>query len=379
MAAAPLSLPLTPIGRLTPMPILERLDSDDFEKVLFLRDGPSGLRAIVAIHDTTLGPALGGVRMRPYATEEEALTDVLRLARGMTYKASIAGVELGGGKSVVLGDPATDKSEALLRAFGRFVDGMGGEYVVGQDIGTGSDDMAVIAGVTDHVSCVAESAGGAGDPSYVTAYGVTCGIRAVLETATGSCELEGRRIAVQGLGHVGSSVARYCREAGAAVTVADVDGERVRRAVEEIGAEAVEPDAIYDVECDVFSPCAIGAVLNDDTIPRLRCAAVAGGANNQLAEPRHAGALSDRGILYAPDYLVNSGGLIRCSEEACGAPTDDERIFGVVEQIHDQVLAVIDAAEERGITTAEAADRLAEERIASVREAGEAWNPLRNA
>jgi len=350
------------------MPILERLDTGDFEKVLFLRDGSTGLRAIVAIHDTTLGPALGGVRMRPYATEGEALTDVLRLARGMTYKASIAGVELGGGKSVVLGDPATDKSEALLRAFGRFVDGMGGEYVAGQDIGTGAEDMAVIAGVTDHVSCVAESAGGAGDPSYVTAYGVTCGIRAVLSSLTGSDELEGRRIAVQGLGHVGSAVARYCREAGAAVTVTDVDGERVRRAVEELGADPVEPDAIYDVECDVFSPCAVGAVLNDDTIPR-----------HQLAEPRHAEALADRGILYAPDYLVNSGGLIRCSEEACGAPTADERIFGVVEQIHDQVLAVIEAAEERGITTAEAADRLAEERIASVREAGEAWNPLRNA
>lgn len=360
------------------MPIFERLEPHDYEKVVFLRDGPTGLRAVVAIHDTTLGPALGGVRMRPYASEGEALTDVLRLARGMTYKASVAGVDLGGGKSVIVGDPTTDKTPGLLRAFARGVELMGGEYVAGQDIGTGSEDMAEIRGVTRHVSCVHERAGGPGDPSHVTAYGVVCGIRAVLEAATGSGELAGRRVSVQGLGHVGASVARHCGEAGADLVVTDVDGERVERTVRELGAEAVDPEAIYDVECDVFSPCAVGAVLNDDTIPRLRCAAVAGGANNQLAEPRHAAALAEREIVYGPDYLVNSGGLIRCQEEVRGAPTDDERIFAIVEQIREQTLEVVRTAEERGITTAEAADRLAEERIARVREAGEAWNPLRN-
>ncbi len=360
------------------MAIFQRLDDHDYEKLVFLRDEPTGLRAVVALHDTTLGPALGGLRMRPYGSEEKALTDVLRLARGMTYKAAIAGVDLGGGKSVIIGNPETDKTPALLRAFGRGVDRMGGEYVAGQDIGTGAGDMAVIREVTPHVSCVAESAGGAGDPSHVTAYGVVCGVRAVLEAATGSGSLEGRRIAVQGLGHVGSSVARHCAEAGAKLVVTDVDRDRLSEVAGELGAEAVEPEAIYDAECDVFSPCAVGAVLNDDTIPRLRCSAVAGGANNQLAEPRHGAALRDRGIVYGPDYLVNSGGLIRCQEEVRGAPTDDERVFGLVEQIYDQTLEVVRTASERGIGTAEAADRMAEERIARVREAGEAWNPLRN-
>lgn len=360
------------------MPVFERLEPHDYEKVVHLRDGATGLRAMIALHDTTLGPALGGVRMRAYGSEEEALTDVLRLARGMTYKAAIAGCDLGGGKSVILGDPATEKTPALLRAFARGVERMGGEYIAGQDIGTGSEDMAELRSVTRHVSCVPESAGGPGDPSHVTAYGVVCGIRAALEAATGSGELDGRRIAVQGLGHVGSAVARYCAEAGADLVVTDVDRERRDRVAEETDAEAVEPAAIYDAACDVFSPCAVGAVLNDDTVDRLRCRAVAGGANNQLAEPRHAAALSERGIVYAPDYLVNSGGLIRCQEEVRGAPTDDERIFGVVEQIYEQTLEVARAAEERGVTTAEAADRLAEERIRRVRDAGEAWNPLRN-
>lgn len=361
------------------MAIFDRMDADDFEKVVFLRDAGTGLRAIVAIHDTTLGPALGGVRMRPYGSEAEALTDVLRLARGMTYKAAISGVDLGGGKSVIVGDPRPDKSRALLEAFARAIERMDGEYIAGQDIGTDARDMAAIRGVTRHVSCVHQDSGGPGDPSYATAYGVTRGIRAVLASATGSDELEGRHVAIQGLGHVGSWVARYLHEAGARLTVTDVVEGPVEEAVEELGAEAVDPDAIYDVECDVFSPCSVGAVLNDDTLPRLRCAAVAGGANNQLAEPRHADELAERGIVYGPDYLVNAGGLIRCQEEVRGGAMEDERIFPRIAQIYDQTLEVIRAAAERGVSTAEAADRLAEERIARVRESGEAWNPSRNA
>ena len=361
------------------MDLFDRLNEHDYEKLVFCNDGASGLRGIIAIHDTTLGPALGGLRMRPYETEKDALIDVLRLARGMTFKAAISGVNLGGGKSVIIGDPGSQKSDSLLEAMGRFIEAMGGEYIAGQDIGTGSRDMAVMRGVTRHVSCVPRRAGGAGDPSHATAYGVTCGIRAVLEAVTGSDDLAGRHIAIQGLGHVGASVARYCHEQGAGLTVCDIAEEPVRRAVEELGAVAVDPDAIYGVECDIFAPCSVGAVVNDRTLGRLRCAGIAGAANNVLAEPRHGTALKERGIVYGPDYLVNSGGLIRCQDEVLGAPTDDEHIIEKVSQIQGQTLKVIRVAEELGIATEEAADRVAEERLAETRAAGNAWNPLRNA
>jgi leucine dehydrogenase len=361
------------------MDLFDRLDEHDYEKIVFCNDGASGLRGIIAIHDTTLGPALGGVRMFPYETEEEALVDVLRLARGMTYKAAISGVNLGGGKSVIIGDPRSEKSDSLLEAVGRFIEGMGGEYIAGQDIGTGSHDMAVMRGVTRHVSCVPHHAGGAGDPSHATAYGVTCGIRAVLEAVTGSDDLAGRHIAIQGLGHVGAFVARYCHEEGARLTVCDIVEEPVRRAGEELGAAAVAPDAIYDVECDIFAPCSVGAVVNDRTLERFRCAGIAGAANNVLAESRHGAALMKRGIAYGPDYLVNSGGLIRCQEEVRGAPTDDARIFEKVSQIQGQTRSVIRMAEELGIGTEEAANRMAEERLHEARRGGNAWNELRNA
>ncbi|MEJ2336915.1 MAG: Glu/Leu/Phe/Val dehydrogenase dimerization domain-containing protein [Gemmatimonadales bacterium] len=361
------------------MDLFDPLNEHDYEKLVFCNDGASGLRGIIAIHDTTLGPALGGVRMRPYETEEDALVDVLRLARGMTYKAAISGVSLGGGKSVIIGDPRSDKSDALLRALGHFIEAMGGEYIAGQDIGTGSHDMAVLRGVTRHVSCVPRHAGGAGDPSHATAYGVTCGIRAVLEAVTGNADLAGRHVAIQGLGHVGAFVARYCHGEGARLTVCDVVEEPVRQAVEELGAAGVAPDAIYDVECDIFAPCSIGAVVNDRTLDRFRCAGIAGAANNVLAEPRHGTALMKRGIAYAPDYLVNSGGLIRCQEEVLGAPTDDARIFEKVSQIQGQTRTVLRVAEERGIGSEEAANRMAEERLHEARQGGKAWSPLRNA
>ncbi len=349
------------------MQVFERLAEYDYEKVVFCNDNESGLRAIVAIHDTTLGPALGGVRMLPYATDDEALNDVLRLARGMTYKAAIAGVDLGGGKSVVIGDPKTQKNPAMLRALGGFIDRMGGEYVAGQDIGTNSHDMAVIRGATKHVACVNESAGGAGDPSRTTAYGVSCGIRAVLQATTGSDALGGRHIAIQGLGNVGYALARFCHEAGARLTVTDIADSVLGKAAREFGADVVAPDAIYDVECDVFSPNSIGAVINDDTIPRLRCPAVAGGANNILAEPRHGDALTARGIVYGPDFLVNSGGLIRCQEEVLGRGTEDFTVYAKVAGIYEQTLHVIRMAGELGVSTAAAADWIAEERIAGAK------------
>ncbi len=362
-----------------PPSVFAQLDAHDFERVVFCRDAGSGLRAIIAIHDTTLGPALGGVRMYPYESEADALTDVLRLARGMTYKASISGVSLGGGKSVIMGDPQPQKSPELLAAMARFIDAQGGSYIAGQDIGTNPLDMAVIRGVTQHVSCVDESAGGMGDASAATAFGVVCGIRAVLEAATGSDDLAGRHIAIQGLGNVGYRVAKRCREAGATITATDVVEDSVRRAVERLDAAAVAPDEIYDVECDVFSPNSVGAVINDDTLPRLRCAAVAGGANNVLAEPRHAVALRERGIVYGPDYLVNSGGLIQCEAEVLGPPTTPDIFFDKVGQIYQQTRDVLTAARDLGIDSATAADRIAEERIATARRAGRAWNPLRNA
>ena len=349
------------------MHVFERLSEYDYEKVVFCNDNESGLRAIIAIHDTTLGPALGGVRMLPYRTDEEALTDVLRLSRGMTYKAAISGVDLGGGKSVVIGDSRTSKNPAMLRALGRFIERMGGEYIAGQDIGTNSHDMAVIRGATKNVACVNESAGGAGDPSRTTAYGVSCGIRAVLKATTGSDSFAGRHIAIQGLGNVGFSVARFCHEAGAKLTVADIYEPAVVRAASEMAAEVVSTDEIYDVECDVFSPNSIGGGINDDTVPRLRCPSVAGGANNVLAEACHADALTARGITYGPDYLVNSGGLIRCQEEVFGRPTEDFTIYSKVTQIYDQTLQVIGLAEELGISTAAAADWMAEERIATTK------------
>ena len=346
------------------MRVFQQMGEHDYEKVVFCNDNDSGLRAIIAIHDTTLGPALGGVRMLPYATEEEALEDVLRLSRGMTYKAAVSGVDLGGGKSVIIGDARSGKNPALLRAMGRFVNTMGGEYIAGQDIGTNSHDMAVIRGATRHVACVNESAGGAGDPSRTTAYGVSCGIRAVLKATNGSDSIGGRHIVVQGLGNVGYALAKFCHEAGARLTVSEIYAPLAKKAAKEMGAEVVDADAIYDVECDVFSPNSIGGVINDETIARLRCKAVAGGANNILAEHRHGDELMQRGIVYAPDYLVNSGGLIRCQEEVFGRPTEDFTIYSKVTQIYDQTLHVIGLADELGISTAAAADWMAEERIA---------------
>ena len=350
-----------------PMRVFQRMGEHNYEKLVFCNDNDSGLRAIVAIHDTTLGPALGGIRMLPYATEEEALEDVLRLARGMTQKAAVGGVDLGGGKSVIIGDSRTDKNPALLRTMGRFVDTMAGEYIAGQDIGTNSHDMAVIRGATKHVACVNESAGGGGDPSRTTAYGVSCGIRAVLKAVNGSDSIGGRHIAIQGLGNVGFALARFCHEAGARLTVSEIHEPRAAKAAKELGAEVVGAEAIYDVPCDVFSPNSVGGIVNDDTLPRLRCKAVVGGANNILAEPRHGDELGRRGIVYAPDYLVNSGGLIRCQEEVFGRPIEDFTIYSKVTQIYDRTLHVIKLAEELGISTAAAADWMAEERIASAR------------
>src|SRR5712691_7572216 len=278
------------------MGIFEALGGE-FEQVVFFHDPPSGLRAIVAIHSTALGPALGGTRFYPFQSEEEALHDVLRLARGMTYKAAAAGLDLGGGKAVIIGDPKRIKSEELLRAYGRFIETLGGRYITAEDIGTNRDDMDIIRRETRYVTGVSPELGGSGDPSTVTAYGVYLGMVACAEEAWQEHTLEGRRVAVQGVGKVGYHLVKHLVEDGRAnVVVSDVDVDLVARAVRDFGVETAEPDKIHAVECDIFAPCAMGGIIRDDTIPELKCSIVAGSANNQLGRPEHGEALAEVGI-----------------------------------------------------------------------------------
>jgi len=330
------------------------------EQVVFCHNRDVGLRAIIAIHNTTLGPALGGTRMWPYATEEEALRDVLRLSRGMTYKAAVAGLNLGGGKAVIIGDPRKDKSEALFRAFGRFIDTLHGRYITAEDVGIDVNDMEFIFQETENVVGVHQSHGGSGDPSPYTAYGSIQGIKAALQKVYGDEDLGHRSFAVQGVGHVGLHLVKQLREAGAKVFVCDIMEDSVAEAVE-FGAEAVSTEDIYDLEVDVFAPSALGAVINEDTIPRLKCKIVAGPANNQLANDEAGNELEKRGILYAPDYAVNAGGLMNVSIEFEG--WNHERALRMTRAIYYNVGQIFKIAERDGIPTWQAADRMAEERI----------------
>jgi leucine dehydrogenase len=342
------------------MSVFGLADFDDHEQVVFVSDAQSGLRGVIAIHSTRLGPALGGCRMYPYACEDDALRDVLRLSRGMTYKAASAGVALGGGKAVIIGDPRKDKSEALLRAMGRAIERLGGRYITGEDIGTNPDDMRVLRTETRAVSCLEVEDGGYGDPAPFTALGVLQAIRAGLSFTRGSSELAGVRVAIQGAGNVGLRLCAMLAEAGAEVVACDPSAENAARAAA-LGARIVDAGAIYDQAADVFAPCAVGAVLNDDTVPRLRCSVVAGAANNQLAEPRHAEALRDRGIVYLPDYVANGGGLISCAAE--WYRRDPAAIRDDVLAIEAACEAILARAKAEGISTSAAADRLAEQRL----------------
>ena len=336
------------------------------ERVLFCSNPAVGLRAIIAVHSTMLGPGLGGVRMWPFHDLEEALRDVLRLSRGMTYKAAAAGLALGGGKAVILGDPKTDKSEALLRCFGRYVDELGGLYITAEDVGTGMDDMEVVYQETRWVTGVSPAHGGGGDPSPVTAFGVVQGIEAALEKVFGDATLRGRSVAVQGLGNVGRHLAEALGRKGAKVFGCDLDRATAERVAAEHGVELVPTDDIYDVDCDVFAPCALGGVLNAETIPRLRCRVVAGSANNQLEdEVIHAGLLQRRSILYAPDFVVNAGGLINVYNELNG-PYNRQRALRMARGIRHNLTRVFEIAEQRSVSTQAAAGHLAEERIRSI-------------
>ena len=337
---------------------------DEHEQVIFFFDRASGLKAIVALHDTTLGPAVGGCRMWPYAIEADAITDVLRLSRGMTFKAAMADLPYGGGKTVIIGDPRTDKSEALFRALGRCIDTLGGRYYTGEDVGTAPQDMDWAGEETAYVLGRTRG-GGSGDPSTVTARGVWCGIREAVRHKLQQDGLAGVRVAIQGLGHVGYNLARLLVEDGARLIVADIDPARVERAADELSAKVVGVDAILGTECDVLAPCALGGVLNDDTIPRLACRIVAGAANNQLLEDRHGAALHARGILYAPDYVINAGGLINIALELEPGGYDRARALARVEGIGATLAEVFERADRTGMPTHEVADRIARERIAA--------------
>ena len=343
------------------MKVFERTDALDHEQVVFCRDGESGLRAIIAIHDTTLGPALGGCRMWPFESEEEALEDVRRLSRGMTQKAAVAGLDLGGGKTVIIGDPRKDKSENLFRALGRFIEGLGGRYITAEDVGTSLEDMALIHRETEHVRGCSQGEGGSGDPSPVTAYGVFRGLQACVHRGLGQDDLQGLRVAIQGAGHVGYYLAKELARAGCSLVVSDIDEAKVRRVQEECGAEPVPIDAIYDQECDVFAPCALGGSLNADTIPTLRCKVVAGAANNQLADEEAGQMLVDRGILYGPDYVLNAGGLINVAHE--GHHYNRQMVLELADRIYATTLRVFEISDEEGIRPEIAAGRVAEQRV----------------
>ena len=346
------------------MPVFERIEADDYEQVVFCHHRASGLRAIIAIHSTALGPALGGTRFYPYASEADAFEDVLRLAKGMTYKAAVAGLDLGGGKAVILGDPARDKSEALLRAYARSVGGLGGRYITAEDVGTTQADMDLIRRETRWVTGVSQSLGGSGDPSVATALGLFHGMKAVAMRLWGDTSLTDRHVAVSGVGKVGYALVRHLVEERARVTVADVSPAAVERAVTDFEVEVAPVEKIHALECDIYSPCALGAALSFRTIAELRCAAVAGCANNQLAEVGCDEALADAGVLYAPDYVVNGGGIINIAEELNGYHR--ERAEVGIRHVYETTLAVFERAEAEGVTTAAAANRLAEARIEAV-------------
>lgn len=336
----------------------------DHEQVVFCNNKDVGLKAIIAIHNTTLGPALGGTRMWNYKTEDDALVDVLRLSKGMTYKASAAGLNLGGGKAVIIGDPKTMKTEGLFRAFGRFVNSLGGRYITAEDVGTTVREMEYVFQETPWVTGIPKAFGGSGDPSPYTAHGVLMGIKASAKEKFGADSLKGVRIAVQGLGNVGYHLVEYLAKEQAVVTVTDIDTARVQKVSSQFGFQTVSPDDIMKVDCDIFAPCAMGAVINDSSIHHLKAKVVCGGANNQLAEPRHGDMLRELGILYAPDYVTNAGGLMNVFVELEGYSPD--RALDKTIEVYNNLMSVFSIAKRDGVGTHTAADRLAEERIATI-------------
>jgi leucine dehydrogenase len=344
------------------MNLFDTLAEMGHEEVVMCSDPSVGYRGILAVHSTTLGPALGGTRFWQYATDEEAITDALRLSRGMTYKNAVAGLPLGGGKSIIIGDNKIQDREKIFRAHGRFIESLGGRYITAEDVGTSTKDMDYVHLETSHVAGLAQKSG---DPSPVTAHGVFRAVQASAHQMWGSNSLKGKTVSIQGCGHVGRYLADELHEAGANLIVSDIDSTKAARVAKATGAKIVEGDAIFDADADIFSPCALGGIINDTTIPKLKVKIVAGGANNQLLEERHGDELARRGILYTPDYVANAGGVINVYGEVAGWET--QRALDKADDIYDTVLKVFDIAETQHIPTYEAADRLAEQRLAAVR------------
>jgi len=343
-------------------PIIGKMEIMGHEQVVFCTDTETGLKAIIAIHDTTLGPALGGTRMWNYSNESDALQDVLRLSRGMTFKAAISGLNLGGGKAVIIGDASTQKTEALMKKFGEYVDVLGGKYITAEDVGMNTKDMEYVREMTKHVTGIPESMGGSGDPSPVTAYGVYMGMKASAKFKWGSDSLEGKTILVQGVGHVGENLVKHTTEEGAKVFITDINEQKLAEVSKKYSAEIIMGDAIYDMDMDIYAPCALGATLNTDTINRLKCSVIAGAANNQLAdEVVHGQMVKEKGMVYAPDFLINAGGLINVYSEINGYNRD--KSLDQTKKIYDTTLEILLKAEQEDITTHQAALAIAEQRI----------------
>jgi leucine dehydrogenase len=342
------------------MSIFSAPDFDNHELVTFCCDDESGLKAIIAIHNTNRGPALGGCRYWNYKNEQEAITDVLRLSRGMTYKSALANLPLGGGKSVIIGDARQDKTPEKMRAFGRFIEKLKGIYITAEDVNTTPEDMAIINQETKHVVGLVGQ-GGSGDPSVITAYGVYIGLKSCVNYKFNAADLSGIHVAIQGLGHVGMELARLLHQEGVKLTVADINNTSVQYAVDHFGATAVSPESILSTSCDILAPCALGGVINDQSIDQLKCQIIAGAANNQLAEARHGAVLHQRHILYAPDYLINAGGLINVTHE--GPHYDRAQVMKYVEGIGQTMTEILKMAEEKNIPTNIASDQVAEQRF----------------
>lgn len=345
--------------------LTSRMSTFDHEQVVFCQDKATGLKAIIAIHNTTLGPAVGGTRMWAYSNEDAAITDVLRLSRGMTYKNALAGLNIGGGKAVIIGDARTDKNEALLRRFGKFVDSLGGKYVTAEDVGISTKDMEYVKMETDNVVGLPDYLGGGGDPSPVTAYGVYMGMKASVKELTGNDSLAGKKVLVQGVGHVGEYLVGHLVKENAEVLISDIYEDRVKAVVAKYGVKAISVDEVYDQNIDIYSPCALGATVNEETLGKLKCQIICGAANNQLAnEQIHGAEVQKKGILYAPDYLVNAGGIINCYWEIIGYSR--EAALAQAEGIYSKTLEIFSKSKAENIPTYLAANLLAEARIQAI-------------
>jgi leucine dehydrogenase len=349
-----------------PEPIFNQLDAFGHKKVVFCSDPDTNLKAIIAIHDTTLGPAFGGTRMWQYKTEADALNDVLRLSKSMTYKCAIAGLNMGGGYSVIIGDSRKDKTEALMRKFGRFIKNQNGEFITAEDVGTNPRDMEYIRMETQHVTGIPETIGGTGDPSPITALGVFMGIKACVKEQFGSDSLTGKSIIVQGIGHVGENLVRLLRDENVKVYISDINEERVGQIAKKHGAQAVSNNNIFDIDADIYAPCALGGTVNTQTIDKLKCSIIAGSANNQLLdEELHGQMLVDKGILFAPDYVINAGGIINCYSELMGF--SKKRSLQLTENIYEATRNILRLSKSENISTINAANKIAEKRIADIK------------